>query len=173
VAAALGEAERGAAAGWDSPAVWIVAAAGISDILDGFLARRWHLTSRMGALMDAVADKSFQFTTLVTITVIGRPLFTDLPPWLLGSVFLRDLVLLVGWLTLRRLGRPVSMEHEIHGKVATFLVFVLVVSATLGWPERLLFPAAVVASAAALLSAAAYLRRGYHVAHAGETAPGS
>lgn len=164
VLAARSEAASGGTAGWDSPALWIVAGAGLSDILDGFLARRWGLTSRMGALMDAVADKSFQFTTLITITLMGRPLFTDLPLWLLGSVFLRDLVLLIGWLALRHLGRPVSMEHEVHGRVATFLVFVLVVGATLGWPEALLFPAAVTACAGALLSAYAYLRRGYRLA---------
>ncbi|HSG48934.1 MAG TPA: CDP-alcohol phosphatidyltransferase family protein [Longimicrobiales bacterium] len=162
VVVARGEAQGGVVAGWGSTAVWIVAAAGISDILDGSLARRWNLTSRMGALMDAVADKSFQFTTLVTITLMGPPLFARLPVWLVGAVFVRDLVLLVGWIWLRHLGRTVSMEHELHGKVATVLVFLLVVGATLGWPERLLHPAAAVAGTASLLSAAAYVRRGLH-----------
>jgi cardiolipin synthase len=164
VVAALDRAGAGVPAGWRSPALWIVASAGLSDVLDGFLARRWRLTSRGGALLDAVADKSFQFGTLVTITLLGRPLFSQLPPWLVGSVFLRDLVLLTGWLVLRRFGRPVSMEHEIHGKVATFLVFALVLGATLGLPEGSLLPAAVAAAAAAVLSAAAYLRRGYRLA---------
>lgn len=150
--------------GWESPAFWIVAAAGVSDVLDGFLARRWSLTTRFGALMDAVADKSFQFTTLVTITVLGRPAFSDLPFWLLGAVFLRDLVLLLGWLILTKLGRPVDMEHELHGRIATVLVFLLIVGATLGLPEAWLFPGAAGASLAALLSAGAYLVRGYHLA---------
>lgn len=158
--------------GWESPALWIVAAAGISDVLDGFLARRWNLTTRFGALMDAVADKSFQFTTLVTITVLGRPAFSDLPFWLLGAVFLRDLVLLIGWMVLSRLERPVDMEHELHGRIASVLVFLLIVSATLGLPEAWLLPAAAAASLAALLSAGAYLIRGFHVARTG-TLPGA
>lgn len=160
-------------AGWGSPALWIVAAAGVSDVLDGFLARRWHLTSRMGALMDAVADKSFQFASLLTITVIGPPLFSRLPVWLVGAVFLRDLVLLVGWLTLRRGGGHVSMEHEIHGKVATVLVFALVVGATLGLPGPLVVPAAAVASLAALLSAGAYVRRGVRLVRSPQASPPS
>jgi len=154
--------------GWESPAFWIVAAAGLSDVLDGFLARRWSLTTRFGALMDAVADKSFQFTTLVTITVLGRPAFSDLPFWLLGSVFLRDLVLLVGWMILTRLEMPVDMEHELHGRIATVLVFLLIVSATLGLSESWLLPAATAAAVAALLSAGAYLVRGFHLARAGQ-----
>lgn len=161
---ARGESGAGGQAGWTSPTLWIVAAAGISDVADGFLARRWNLTSRIGALMDAVADKSFQFTSLVTITLLGRPLFSQLPVWLLGSVFLRDLVLLIGWTVMRRRRRPVSMEHEVHGKVATFLVFALVVSSCLGWPEGALLPAAVIASGAAILSAVAYMRRGLRLA---------
>ncbi|HSM03085.1 MAG TPA: CDP-alcohol phosphatidyltransferase family protein [Longimicrobiales bacterium] len=146
--------------GWAGPALWIVLAAGLSDVLDGFIARRWNLTSRIGALMDAVADKSFQFTALVTITLLGRPLFTQLPLWLLGAVFLRDFILLVGWGTMRHLKRPVSMEHEIHGRVATVLVLGLVIGACLRLPEGLLLPLAGLASLAALLSAAAYVRRG-------------
>lgn len=157
---ARSEAAAAGEAGWGSPLLWIVAAAGTSDVLDGFLARRWRLTSRAGALLDAVADKSFQFTTLVTITILGRPLFSQLPVWLVGAVFMRDLVLLTGWMTMRRLHRTVSMEHEFHGKVATVLIFCLVVGATLGWPEPALVPAAAVAGAAALLSATAYVRRG-------------
>lgn len=153
-------------AGWGNTALWIVAAAGVSDVLDGFLARRLDLTTRFGALMDAVADKSFQFTALVTITVLGRPAFTELPFWLLGAVFLRDLVLLVGWMVLRQLDRPVSMEHEFHGRVATILVFLLIVSATLGLPEAWLIPPAAMAALASILSAWAYLVRGYALARA-------
>jgi cardiolipin synthase len=164
VVVATQEADLGMRAGWSRPAVWIVAAAGVSDVLDGFLARRWALTTRFGALLDAVADKSFQFTTLVTITALGRPLFSQLPLWLLGAVVVRDLVLLAGWLTMRRLKRPVDVEHELHGRVATVLVFGLVVGATLGWAESALVPAAALAALAALLSAAAYIRRGVEVA---------
>lgn len=150
--------------GWESPAFWIVAAAGVSDVLDGFLARRWSLTTRFGALMDAVADKSFQFTTLMTLTLMGRPLFSQLPVWLLGSVFLRDLVLLSGWTLLKLLKRPVDFEHEIHGRIATVLVFGLVVGATLGVPESILTPLAGLAALGSLLSAAAYFRRGLQLA---------
>lgn len=166
VVVAREEARLGMDAGWSSPATWIVLAAGASDVADGFLARRWGLTTRLGALLDAVADKSFQFTTLVTITVLGRPLFSQLPVWLVGAVFLRDLVLLVGWLAMRQWNLPVDMEHEMHGRVATVLVLGLVVAATLGWPEAVVVPASALAALAALLSAGAYFRRGRKLIHA-------
>ncbi len=171
VVVARTESGEGTAAGLASPALWIVAAAALSDVIDGFLARRWQLTSRIGALMDAVADKSFQFTSLVTITVLARPLFTELPIWLLGAVFLRDLVLLLGWALLKKLRRPVDFQHEIHGRIATVLVFLLVVGATLGWPEAALLPAAVAASLAALLSSSAYVTRGFRLAVAAGPQP--
>ena len=151
---------------WAGPAFWIVLAAGVSDVLDGFIARRWNLTSRIGALMDAVADKSFQFTALVTITVLGRPVFTQLPVWLLAAVFLRDLILLAGWGLLRRMKLPVSMEHETHGRVATVLVLGLIIAACLRLPEAILLPVAAVAAAAAILSSVAYVRRGYRIGRA-------
>ena len=164
VVVALDRAGAGVEAGWASPAFWIIAAAGSSDMLDGFLARRWGATSRVGALLDAVADKSMQFTALVVITFLGRPLFTQLPLWLVSAVFVRDLTLLVGWVILRRLRKPVNFEHEIHGRVATVLVLGLVLVATLGISEAILTPASAVAAVAALLSAGAYARRGYRLA---------
>ena len=164
VAVALNQADAGVTAGWTSPAFWLIVAAGSSDMLDGYLARRWGVTSRVGALLDAVADKSLQFTALVTITFLGRPLFTQLPLWLVSAVFVRDLTLLGGWLLLRRLDKPVSFEHESHGRIATVLVLGLVLVATLGVAEAILMPASAVAALAALLSAGAYLRRGYRLA---------
>jgi cardiolipin synthase len=161
----------GTQAGWLSPAFWMVAGAGISDVLDGFLARRWHLTSRIGALMDAVADKSFQFTALVTITFLGRPVFSQLPFWLLGAVFLRDFILLVGWALLKILRRPVNFEHEGHGRIATIIVFVLIVSATLGIEDSWLLPAAAVAAITAVTSAIAYFTRGLRLALAAGPQP--
>lgn len=158
--------EAGVEGGFGSAALWIVAAAGTSDILDGFIARRWNLTTRLGALMDAVADKSFQFTALTTITLLGRPLFSQLPMWLLVSVFLRDFILLTGWMTLKRMDRPIDLEHKLHGRVATVLVFALIVGACLGWPEAWLTPVAAVAAAAAVLSAVAYMTRAFRLARA-------
>jgi cardiolipin synthase len=166
VASARMQAAEGAPAVGAGPAVWIVLAAGLSDILDGFIARRWNLTSRIGALMDAVADKSFQFTALVTITLLGRPVFSQLPVWLLGAVFLRDLLLLAGWGLLRRMELPVSVEHEAHGRLATILVLGLVVAACLRLPENVLLPFAAVAAGAAVLSSIAYVQRGYRLARA-------
>ena len=53
---------------WASPAVavWLIVAAAASDFIDGYLARRFNLTSWIGGLLDAIADKAFALTVLVT-----------------------------------------------------------------------------------------------------------
>lgn len=67
-----------------SPAGWrlgLVIVGGVSDGLDGFLARRLHVVSWLGALMDGIADKLFTLSVLLTITldgVLGWPAFAGL-----------------------------------------------------------------------------------------------
>lgn len=53
----------------------LVLIAGVSDALDGVLARRLNAQSRLGGLLDAIADKAFAFSTLVTLLVAG------IAPW--------------------------------------------------------------------------------------------
>lgn len=134
-------------------------ASGLTDLVDGFLARRMGLVSRFGAVLDAVADKLTQVSALVALTLAGPPGFPALPLWLLGAVLGRDLVLGTGWLILRRHGR-VPVEHELHGKAATVLVFAVLLTATLGVGAEVVLPLAALAAAASLLSAAGYAVRG-------------
>ena len=134
-------------------------ASGLTDLADGFLARRLGLVTRFGAVLDAVADKVTQVSALVALTLAGPPGFPALPLWLLGAVLGRDLVLGTGWLLLRRHGR-VPVEHELHGKAATVLVFAVLLTATLGMRAEVVLPLAALAAAASLLSAAGYALRG-------------
>jgi cardiolipin synthase len=65
--------------------------AGLTDGLDGWLARHFHLQSRLGHLMDPLADK-----LLVASSFISLALIHQLPWWLVILVFLRDITLFVG-----------------------------------------------------------------------------
>src|SRR5688572_9157758 len=64
---------------------------GASDLVDGFLARSFALTSRTGATLDAVADKLVQVCLLTFFTLRGPPAYTAIPLWFLLLVFGRDL----------------------------------------------------------------------------------
>lgn len=82
-------------------AFFLFAAAGLSDGLDGWLARRWRSRSALGALLDPVADKALLVTTYLALTVTGL-----LPLWLTALVVARDLLIMGGVLLLGWLGRP-------------------------------------------------------------------
>ena len=74
-----------------STALILVAIAGISDGVDGFLARHFHWQSRLGSILDPLADKFLLVATFTTLTYMQL-----LPLWLLLLVFGRDLLIVCG-----------------------------------------------------------------------------
>lgn len=110
--------------------IWLVLAAGASDFLDGWIARRWHLETWQGGLLDAVADKLFVLSVLVTFVVSGK-----FSPWLVPGLIARDLaVALIALYAFcsREWASFQKMEARLSGKLATagqFLFFATVVLA--------------------------------------------
>ncbi len=72
-------------------ALVVFCVAGFSDALDGFLAKRYGWSSRMGALMDPLADKLLLVSSFVTLGWLGW-----IPLWLVVLVILRDVVIVAG-----------------------------------------------------------------------------
>lgn len=102
-------------------AMVVFLAAGASDALDGFLARRYGLTTDIGRVLDPAADKLLTFAAMVSLTWAGI-----LPIWLSVPVVLRDVSMLAIYLGLRLSGRPVVVVPSVFGKLSTFLVIVTV-----------------------------------------------
>ena len=73
-------------------ALLLVALAGFSDWLDGFLAKRWKLDSFLGSVLDPMADKVLLASVYVTLAVLSH-----IPAWLAAVVIARDLVIVGGW----------------------------------------------------------------------------
>ncbi|HSH26481.1 MAG TPA: CDP-alcohol phosphatidyltransferase family protein [Wenzhouxiangella sp.] len=65
--------------------------AGVSDLLDGWLARRFSWQSRWGSVFDPLADKLLMFASYLTLGWLG-----ELPWWLIALVIFRDLVIVIG-----------------------------------------------------------------------------
>jgi cardiolipin synthase len=101
-------------------AFFLFVAAGISDAVDGWLARRWGGNS-VGALMDPVADKALLVTMYVTLAVVN-----ELPDWLAILVVFRDLLIVGGVIVLAILGQTVTIRPLYVSKVNTALQILLV-----------------------------------------------
>ena len=97
--------------GW---ALLVLALSGVSDYLDGKLARRWNQISNLGRLLDPAADRLYILSTLVGLT--WREI---LPIWLTAALVARELMLLVMVGILRRHGYPPPQVNFL-GKAATF-----------------------------------------------------
>jgi cardiolipin synthase len=93
-------------------------AAGFSDALDGYLARRLHQHSSTGALLDAVADKLMLFSTIVMLTWLGH-----LPAWLAALLVGRDAAMAAAVLVYRRLAGGVEIAPLFLGKLHVFVAF--------------------------------------------------
>ena len=96
--------------GW---AVALLAAAGISDWLDGKIARAWNQQSRLGRLLDPAADRLYIAATLVTLAIRGI-----IPWWLTGLLAAREVVLGVALAALRHRGWE-PLQVSLVGKAAT------------------------------------------------------
>src|SRR3978361_1450134 len=85
-------------------AFWLLVAAGLSDALDGWLARRYG-GNAVGAVMDPVADKALLVTMYITLAAIGV-----LPIWLAILVVFRDILIVGGFVVLVVLGNAVAVH---------------------------------------------------------------
>jgi cardiolipin synthase (CMP-forming) len=101
-------------------AFWLFVAAGLSDALDGWLARRYG-GNAVGALMDPVADKALLVTMYITLAAVGV-----LPAWLAILVVFRDILIVGGFVVLAVLGHAVAIQPLYISKLNTLLQIVLI-----------------------------------------------
>jgi CDP-diacylglycerol--glycerol-3-phosphate 3-phosphatidyltransferase len=107
------------AEGFHTLAIVTFCLAAITDGLDGFVARRWNQQSRLGSILDPIADKALMFGALITLSSSGwRPSL----PWFFPCIVIsRDLVLGIGFLVLTKLSGEVEVRPSWIGKTATVL----------------------------------------------------
>jgi cardiolipin synthase len=95
-------------------ALGLFAFAGVSDAADGFLAKRMGVTSRLGRFLDPAADKALMFAAFLTLTIIG-----DVPLWLTLTVFLREVLLMIGIFVAVMARANIVVRPSLSGKLAT------------------------------------------------------
>jgi cardiolipin synthase len=144
------------------PVLALMVVIGATDVLDGFIARRFHLTSNLGATLDAVADKLATFLAVTFLAFFGAPAFTPLPVWLWVALVARDVLLGAGWITVWLKHRTVHVEHRWHGRAATLLLFLVVLAAFAGAPALPVTLGAAAVVALVVPGTWDYLREGWH-----------
>jgi cardiolipin synthase len=104
--------------------------AGVSDAVDGFLAKRFRMTTELGSYLDPLADKALIVSIYVTLGVNGL-----LPAWLVILVVSRDILIVGGVMLSWLLGSPVAMKPLLVSKLNTVaqIVFACVVLGSLGF----------------------------------------
>jgi cardiolipin synthase (CMP-forming) len=118
----------------DGLAVLVLALGGFTDWLDGYLARAWHQTSRIGQMLDPIADRLY-----ILAVLIGLALREIVPWWLAVIIVGRDVFVVVLVPILKTRGYS-SLPVHFVGKVATFCLLyafplVLLGSGQQGWLE--------------------------------------
>lgn len=104
--------------------------AGVSDAVDGFLAKRFNMTSELGAMLDPLADKALLVSIYVALGIWGA-----VPRWIVILVVSRDLMIvsavIVSWL----FGRPIPLKPLMVSKLNTVaqVAFAALVLAALGF----------------------------------------
>ena len=130
---------------------WIFLVAGVTDQVDGFLARRWHVESRFGKLADPLADRLMIDAAVILLWLEGKL------PWPGALVIvLRDLILVGGYRLLMPKGVEVSVSRL--GKLATWILYLavgilIVVGDDTTWPLWLFW----IGLGLALVAAAQYV----------------
>lgn len=148
-------------------ALALVLFAGLTDWFDGFTARHFGASGKVGAILDPLADKTMLVVLFVTLGVLKL-----IPLWLMALVIARDLIIVTGSMLLRIFRNIRRFTPSLLGKVSTFfqIVFVLLVVLDAAFPGELfgvLKDVALVCTAVfTFLSGLGYIRLGIRLAQA-------
>ncbi|MDZ4859631.1 MAG: CDP-diacylglycerol--glycerol-3-phosphate 3-phosphatidyltransferase [Candidatus Hydrogenedentes bacterium] len=140
-------------------ALAVFAIAAISDAVDGFIARAYNQKTKLGAILDPLADKLLINLALVFLAV-NQHLQTPVPTWFPVLILGRDIIIVIGAYLINEYFGPLRARPQISGKVTTLLQMVLIVAVLLELPQRFIYGTLYFTLCVAVLSFADYLRAG-------------
>lgn len=109
----------------NATALLIFVACGLTDGLDGFIARTYHQRTEIGAFLDPLADKLLLTSSFVTLALVDLP--NTIPFWLIVTVISRDIIISIGIAVLFMLGANITISPTKIGKLTTFLQITLII----------------------------------------------
>ena len=143
-----------------SLALAVFAVMALTDWIDGYLARRLGAISRVGSMVDAVADRLALLVPLGYLAVWDPAGFPDVPLWIPLWLIGLDVVTALAWTIARRkVDLRAPRSHNPPGRVGVWLLFVLVLWALAGLPAGGIAPLALAGLGLATVSAVLYIRQ--------------
>jgi cardiolipin synthase len=106
-------------------ALAIFVGCGLTDGLDGFIARTFHQRTEIGAFLDPLADKLLLISSFITLAVLELPY--KIPFWLIVTAISRDIIISVGVTALFMLGKKLQIAPTWLGKFTTFCQITLII----------------------------------------------
>lgn len=100
--------------------------AGVSDVLDGYIARKYNLTSKIGAMLDPLADKLMSFAVLISFTMVRL-----IPKWILVPIIIKELFMIFGAAFLYLKFENEVIPAKTYGKLGTVFLYISIFSIVL------------------------------------------
>jgi CDP-diacylglycerol--glycerol-3-phosphate 3-phosphatidyltransferase len=152
---------------WCAIGIFVLAAA--SDGVDGYIARHYNQKSRLGVILDPIADKGLLLAGIITLSVSNWAY--EFPLWFPVLVITRDIVIVAGTLALHYLNGTVIVRPSWTGKTATVLQMIAIalcmlqinlfqITMVLGSPRQLLDLSVLLAGFFTLISGFGYVAEG-------------
>ncbi len=114
-------------------AIVIFVVAGLTDILDGFIARKYNLITRLGIVLDPLADKLMLLTVLISITLKNQ-----IPFWIIVVVAIKETLLILGAITLFN-DHDIVVPANRFGKISTIAFYTAILAIAFDLPYSQLF----------------------------------
>jgi cardiolipin synthase len=140
-----------------SIAFFLFLGAGVSDAVDGFLAKRFNMTTELGAYLDPLADKALIVSIYVALSIAEA-----IPHWLVILVVSRDIMIVGGVILSWLLGNPIKVRPLLVSKLNTAaqILYAVLILASLGFhfeAEGLRIALMIAVAGLTLLSVAFYV----------------
>jgi len=135
-------------------AILVYALASISDFFDGFLARKFQVSSNLGKLLDPLGDKLMTFAVILCMTIAG-----PIPVWAVVVIGLKEVLMATGGYVVHRVAHVEIPSANLIGKISTVFFFLVSVSVMIfDIPGNIVVIMISAAILLALLALASYVR---------------
>lgn len=91
----------------------------VADGLDGYVARKYNQKTKLGSILDPLADKTLLVTSLIILSINPAHAFPQLPMWFPIVILSRDALLVMGVVVIFIMGKSLEVKPHLIGKIAT------------------------------------------------------
>jgi len=150
-------------------ALGIFVTACVTDACDGYLARSRGQITRLGSLIDPLADKLLLISAYLALTVIRHlPAEMRLPPWITVMVVSRDIFILLGSVMIFVMNHRIEAFTNFLGKATTAVQMFLIIAVLSGFPSSAISALIGTTAILVVLSGASYLKKASDLLSGGE-----